>query len=227
MFSNQEGSPIMKIGFLIPTDLESQNLPPEEECIICAGYGAGKAAACSAAAELIYEKNCDTILIWGLAGGLAPAVQVGDILIGTHVAYKDYNIYPLMNSTGVGYVQDFAEELWHELDCALTDRIFQAVTRVFPGRNVIRGGICTGDQFVLHQSMEQYNRIEQNALAVDMESAAVAHFCYKLKRDIRFGVIRVISDNANHSADQDFTTFLQQFSKMNCSLSRLREVLEQ
>ena len=216
----------MRTGFIIPTDLECTDLPPEESHIVCAGYGAGKAAACSAAAELIYEKNCDTVLIWGLAGGLSPALQVGDVLIGTHVAYKDYNIYPLANSTGTGYVQGFAENLWHPLDEELSDLLFETVRKIFPEKTVLRGNICTGDQFVQHQSTDQYNRIEQKALAVDMESAAVAHFCYNLKKKVRFGVIRVISDNANHSADLDFTTFLQQFAAMNRALPRLREVLE-
>lgn len=216
----------MRIGFIIPTDLESENLAPESSHITCAGYGAGKASACSAAAELIFEKNCDTILIWGLGGALSPALSPGDVLIGTHVAYKDFNIHPLCNSTGVGFVPNFAEDLWHPLDEKLCDDLYKAVRQVFPESNVLRGNICTGDQFVLHQSMSQYNRIEQKALAVDMESAAVAQFCFNLKRDVRFGVIRVISDSADSNADMDFTEFLQKFAQMNRALPTLKRVLE-
>ena len=69
----------MRIGFIIPTELESQELNEYNKHITCAGFGAGKAAACSAAAKLVYEKHCDTIIVWGLAGSLDENIQVNDI----------------------------------------------------------------------------------------------------------------------------------------------------
>ena len=53
--------------------------------------------------------------------------------------------------------------------------------------------ICTGDQFITQNAVLQ--QIKQNfssALAVDMESAAMAHVCYL--RKVPFVSIRIISD---------------------------------
>ena len=38
------------------------------------------------------------------------------------------------------------------------------------------------------------NRVEAEADVVDMESAAVAQFCFTLDRKIKVGVVRVISE---------------------------------
>lgn len=212
----------MRVGFLIPTDLESKNIGKIHKHVICAGYGSGKAAACSAAAKLIYEKYCDTIIVWGLAGGLSDKAKVNDILIAEKVAYRDYNISPLMGSTGVGWVKDFSENLFADLDQELCNLLLESVKKIFPERNVVKGSICTGDQFVQHNSRESYNRVEKDSDAVDMESAAVVQFCRNVDKNVKVGIIRVISDNADHSAHIDFNEFISKFTEMNSLLFDLR-----
>lgn len=216
----------MRIGFIVPTDLESGNLPLENKHVTCAGYGAGKTAACSAAADLIFNKYCDTIIVWGLAGALAPNLRVGDILVGSRVAYRDYNIHPLCGSTGLGWVAGFAENVFAELDPGLRSSLKQELTRLFPERRICEGTICSGDQFISLKPDDEKNRVEQESDAVDMESAAVAHFCWNLKRGIKVGIVRVISDSADHNAAVDFSSFLTSFAKMNGKLFQLRSALQ-
>ncbi|MBO4632185.1 MAG: 5'-methylthioadenosine/S-adenosylhomocysteine nucleosidase, partial [Lentisphaeria bacterium] len=208
----------MRIGFLVPTDLESKNLHQKNEHVTCAGYGAGKVAACSAAAELVFDKYCDTIIVWGLAGGLSRRVNINDIVIGSRVAYRDYNISPLFNSTGVGWVDHFSENVFVELDPGLRSMLKEQVRKVFPDRNVLDGTICTGDQFVEFKPGDSLNRVERESDVVDMESAAVVHFCHNLKRKVKVGIVRVISDNADHNANLDFNAFLNAFGEMNGKL---------
>ena len=215
----------MRVGFLIPTSLESQNLHQLNRHVTCAGYGAGKAAACSAAADLIFNKYCDTIIVWGLGGALSRRVNVNDIVVGTHVAHRDFNIYPLCGSTGLGWVQTFAENVFYELDPALRDQLQTQLKALFPDRNVLTGKICTGDQFVELKPGDPRNRVEEAADVVDMESAAVAQFCFNLDRKIKVGVVRVISDNADHNANVDFRAFLAAFAEMNGQLHRFRQSL--
>lgn len=216
----------MRIGFIIPTELESQNLNEYNSHITCAGFGAGKAAACSAAAKLVYEKHCDTIIIWGLAGSLDKNVNVNDIVVGNKVAYRDYDITPLQGAKGVGEVPGYAPNIWVELDQNLVLQIRDALEKEFPDRIVKQGAICTGDQFVQHSSEDSYNRVEKEAQAVDMESAAVVHFCENLNKfsgkKIKVGIVRVISDNADHSAHVDFNSFIEEFSKMNRKMLNFR-----
>ena len=217
----------MRIGFIVPTDLESGNLPLENEHITCAGYGAGKTAACSAAADLIFNKYCDTIIVWGLAGALSPELRVGDIIVGSRVAYRDYNIYPLCGSTGLGWVAGFAENVFAELDPGLRASLKKHLTRLFPERRICEGTICSGDQFISLKPGDEKNRVERESDAVDMESAAVAHFCRNLKRGIKVGIVRVISDSADHNAVVDFNSFLTSFAEMNGKLFQLRSAMQE
>ncbi len=215
----------MRIGFIVPTDLESRNLPAENAHVTCAGRGAGKVAACSAAADLIFNKHCDTIILWGLAGALSPELRVGDIVIGSRVAYRDYNVYPLLGSTGVGWVAGFSENLFAELDPSLRASLKKHLSRLFPERNICEATICSGDQFVSLKPGDEKNRIEKESDAVDMESVAVAHFCQSLNRGIKVGIVRVISDNADHNAGVDFKSFLDSFAEMNGKMFELRRGL--
>ena len=213
----------MRIGFVVPTELESANIHQLNQHVTCAGFGAGKAAACAAAAKLIYERHCDTIIIWGLAGGMSHKVNVNDIVVGSGVAYRDYNIFPLCGSTGVGWTWHFTDKnLFFELDPGLRLMLMAQLKKVFPDRKVIEGKVCTGDQFVELKPGDARNRIEMEADIVDMESAAVAHFCHALAPNLKVGIVRVISDNADHNANVDFTAFLGAFSQMNTELYQLR-----
>ena len=215
----------MRIGFLIPTALEARNIPDLNRHVTCSGYGAGKVAACSAAADLIFNKHCDTIVIWGLGGALSHRVDVNDVVVASHVAYRDFNIYPLCGSTGVGWVENFAEDLFVELDPGLRSSLAAALHRLFPGRRVLEGKVCSGEQFVEFHPGDTLNRVEAASDVVDMESAAVVHFCHNIAKSVKVGVVRVISDNADHNANVDFNAFLGEFAGMNGSLYRLREEL--
>lgn len=216
----------MRIGFLIPTETESTDFPASSRHVTCAGYGAGKAAACSAAAELVFGKHCDTILIWGLAGGLSERVRVGDVVVGLRVAHRDYDVQPLYGSTGVGWVQNFAEDVFAPLDAELAKRLSEELRRIFPDRRVLEGTVCSGDQFVHLEAGRERNRVERESDVVDMESAAVAQFCRNLRRGIRVGVVRVVSDYADGRAGADFMESLKSFAAINAKADELRAALE-
>ena len=216
----------MRIGFLIPTETESTNFPASSRHVTCAGYGAGKAAACSAAAELIFGKHCDTIVIWGLAGGLSERVKVGDMVVGTRVAHRDYDVHPLYGSTGLGWVEHFAENVFAPLDTGLKDRLLEELQRLFPNLRVLEGTVCSGDQFVQLGAGCEKNRVERESDVLDMESAAVAQFCRNLNRGIRVGVVRVVSDYADGRAGADFMESLKSFAAINEKADLLRTALE-
>lgn len=216
----------MRIGFLIPTETESTNFPASSRHVTCAGYGAGKAAACSAAAELVFGKHCDTIVVWGLAGGLSDRVEVGDMVVGSRVAHRDYDVHPLYGSTGLGWVEHFAENVFAPLDAGLKDRLLEELRRLFPNRRVLEGTVCSGDQFVQLGAGSEKNRVERESDVVDMESAAVAQFCRNLGRGIRVGVVRVVSDYADGRAGADFMVSLESFAAVNEKADSLRAALE-
>ena len=219
-----------KIGLLIPTDMEAVGVP--ECCMVAAGFGPGKSSSCAAAADLIFKKHCDTVVIWGTAGSLSPELHAGDIVVAGRTAHKDFSLTPLPGARGLGDVPDFSEaDFWHTLDSSLAELLLQAVQTVFPEHRAVIGPVCSGDIFDPAQA--RGNPIEAQAYAVDMETSAVAEFCYRLREKsgiaVRFGTIRVISNNAATSdsslACDDFTTFLKLFAQMNARLPRLLEYL--
>ena len=153
-------------------------------------------------------------------------------MVASRTAHKDFSLVPLPGARGLGDVPDFSEDdFWHTLDASLTKTLFNAVGKVFPEHKVILGPVCSGDVF--DPAAARGNPIEAQACAVDMETSAVAEFCHRLVQKcgipVRFGTVRVISNNADtsdsSSASNDFASFLKLFSQMNSRLALLQEHL--
>jgi adenosylhomocysteine nucleosidase len=130
----------------------------------------------------------DYIINSGVAGGADSSVSVMDVVVSARVSYHDVWCGP---ESELGQVQGLP--LYFES----SDRLLELV----PTRDDIHKGlICSGDQFI--DTKEAVERIKQNfpdALAVDMESGAIAQVCYLNKTP--FLALRVISDSPGASHD--------------------------
>ena len=209
-----------RVGLLIPTADEARNAP---DSLAAYGFGPGKSAACAAAAKLIRDDCCDTILIWGTAGGIH--ARKGEALVASHVAFSDYDLGGLFGSTGIGFVPGFTgADGWHELEATFRRRLLAAFAQVYPEVPVREGRICASDTFALPDSPQDYNRIQATADAVDMESAAVAQFLRLCAPQVRLGVLRVVSNDPN--GEDEFMDFLEFFAALNPRLTALRTALE-
>lgn len=164
--------------------------------VIIMQCGIAKVNAAIGTVAMINNYRPNLIINSGVAGGADKSVNVMDIVVGTRVAYHD--VYCGPESTR-GAVQGLP--LYFEGSKKLIERI--------PERDDIKMGlICTGDQFI--DTIEQVNDIKKNfpeALAVDMESAAIAHVCEL--RHVPFLSLRVISDSpgASHDNTAQYTNF--------------------
>jgi len=211
----------MKIGFIVPTEMENIGVPSS---LVMASYGPGKAAGCTAAADLIFRQGCDTVILWGLAGGLAHDALIGDFYVVTEAAYRDFDysgLLPCKLGFVPGYVDDSA---FTKVTPRLVDALKASMEVCFPQKKVKLGNICTGDQIVHHQSRDDYNRIEQVSDLVDMECASVQQFCNLLARrgvNVDFCCVRAVSDNADHAVEVSIKDFLDEFHRMNASLPAL------
>ena len=177
--------------------------------VILVRSGIGKVAAATTTAVLLDAFDAHALLFTGVAGGLGQSVRVGDIVVATSLLQHDMNAEPLFPRWEVpltGRARFDADATW-------TARLVQA------GRSLAAAGthavaatihpglVVSGDRFVAtHTESHELRILLPDALAVEMEGAAVAQVCHDFARP--FGVVRTISDRADDAAHGDFQRFV-------------------
>lgn len=180
----------------------------------------GKVAAATTATALVERYHVRGMVFTGVAGGLADGVAVGDVVVGSHFLQHDLDVSPLFARYEVPHcgVGAFAADpvLGRALQQASAAMLSDTSTLLGPravhefglqGPRLHHGLLVSGDRFVassiesaaLRQALPQ-------ALAVEMEGAAVAQVCYDY--GVPFAAVRTISDRADDSAHHDFNRFL-------------------
>ena len=186
--------------------------------IVLAQTGIGKVNAAITTTLMIEHFKPAEIVFSGIAGGIDPTLNPGDIVIGTHVTYHDFG---MAEDSGMQYwaTKNPATMLENPIsfvcDTALVRQAYQvsqnlefaAIKRESGSSSplVKKGIIVTGDVFVSSEIITQRLRKELNAAATEMEGAAIAQTCYQ--QQTPFLIIRSLSDNANDKAQADIMTF--------------------
>ena len=179
--------------------------------IYLAQSGIGKVQA-GMTTTLINERyQPDFIVNSGSAGGIGEGLHVGDVVISNKMAYHD------VDATGFGYKvgQLPQQELYFDADPDYVDGIAAAAKRT--GLTAHVGLIVTGDQFV--DSKEKIATIKKSfpdALAAEMEGAAVAQVCTQFKTP--FVVIRSMSDVGDENASVNFDEFVLQAGRKSVTM---------
>jgi adenosylhomocysteine nucleosidase len=180
--------------------------PSTQQLVVCVAR-VGKVAAASTATTLVQHFGVDRVLFVGLAGGVDThhRVRVGDCVVATELAQHDFNSYPFFPR----FVIPMLNIIRMPADQAWSDAVAAAAKQACAGTtaNVHRGLILSGDQFVNSDTeVEQLRQNWPDAMAVEMEGAAVAQVCFE--HDIPLAVVRTISDRADEQAHADFSQFL-------------------
>ncbi len=165
----------------------------------------GKVAAATTATALIERFGVTRIVFTGVAGGLAPGVQRGDVVVASEFLQHDLDASPIFPR----YEVPLYGTARFGTDAALTDRLDAAVRRALPGTRVHRGLIASGDRFV--SSASESRALQQalpDALCVEMEGAAFAQVCHDY--GIPFAAVRTVSDRADDDAHGDFLQFIEE-----------------
>ncbi|MGE0099910.1 MAG: 5'-methylthioadenosine/adenosylhomocysteine nucleosidase [Hydrogenophaga sp.] len=184
--------------------------------------GIGKVAAATTATALIERFGVQRIVFTGVAGGLAPGVRVGDVVVARQFLQHDMDASPIFPRHEVpGYGRST-----FDADAALTDQLVRASDMVLKdlpallGDEVMRtfdlqsprchlGLLLSGDRFVSTTAESAALREDlPTALAVEMEGAAFAQVCHDY--GVPLAVVRTISDRADDAAHVDFPRFLHE-----------------
>ncbi|WP_295646391.1 5'-methylthioadenosine/adenosylhomocysteine nucleosidase [uncultured Methylibium sp.] len=181
----------------------------------------GKVAAATTATLLIERFGAEAIVFTGVAGGLAPAVHVGDVIVARQLLQHDLDASPLFprhEVPGSGRARFPADAPLSDAlalaarDALDAERIGLAASLASLGitaPSVHEGLVVSGDRFVATAAESAALRAElPDALAVEMEGAAVAQVCHDC--DLPFAVLRTVSDRADDSAHIDFRRFISE-----------------
>ena len=186
--------------------------------------GAGKVNAAIATALLLDRFDCRALLLCGVAGGLDPALGVGDVVVGIGNTQHDYGVLKedsfltiqpgsrpsLGEDPTPGY--PLAGPLAARLREALTGLVLEPLPEtVGAGRRtpaIHFGTILTGDIFVNSERTRQRLHAEFKAQAVEMEGGAVAQVAHRWGADIPVVNVRCLSDLAGAESHLDFRAFL-------------------
>lgn len=173
-----------KIGIIVAMDKEYEQLSKVFEGrtdIVLQKCGIGKVNAAVGATEMLRDHQPDLIVSSGCAGGASTSLEVMDVVAASSCAYHD--VYCGDNGA---YGQVLGMPARFEAPQALIDKALQ-IPRVKAGLTV------SGDWFV--DSKEKMREILDHfpeAMAVDMESCAIAQICHRYA--VPFISFRVISD---------------------------------
>ncbi len=186
----------------------------------------GKVAASTTATTLINHHKIDLLVFTGIAGAVAPELNVGDIVIGTGLYQHDMDASPLYPKHHIPLTENAIFKPGQQ-QIAKTQR---AVTKFIDNieQNIqletlkkfsiekpklYSGIIASGDQFISDAATNTNLQLKDTkVLAVEMEGAAVAQVC--AEHEIPYIVIRTISDKADHSAHINFQDFLTTISSL-------------
>lgn len=177
----------------------------------------GKVASAVTTTQLLNDYSIDEIIFTGVSGSLDKHMNIGDIVLGTHLLQHDMDTRPLFKQFEIPLLgkTSFETKKNHLLETSVSaflEKIEDHVSKEYLDKFSInkikycKGTILSGDQFI--SSKEKVASLKKNipdALAVEMEGASVAQVCYEY--EIPFSIIRIISDNANDDAPIDFPVF--------------------
>ena len=166
--------------------------------------GIGKVNAALAATVLFERYRPERVINTGSAGGFARQLEVGDLVISTHVVHHDVDV----TAFDYQYGQVPGMPAVFKADPALIGEALEAVKQI-GGIRTETGLIATGDSFMQEEERIQFVRNKfPEMIAAEKEAAAIAQVCYKYQ--IPFVVVRALSDIAGKDSSVSFDSFLKQ-----------------
>jgi adenosylhomocysteine nucleosidase len=150
--------------------------------------GIGKVNAAIHSQFMINQFNPDYVINVGVAGSLSPDLTFGDVVIANDLIQHDIDVAAFGIPLGqIPRMDVFAFSASEVL-------LQHAQTITGEGHKVVIGRIATGDQFIAYKDKAEFIHNNFQALACEMEGAAIAHTCYLNK--VPFIVVRALSDMA-------------------------------
>lgn len=163
----------MRIGVIVGLQSEATCLPQAHERLHVRISGARTDAATAMATELI-EAGCDGLVSFGTAGGLDPALAPGTLVVAEAVRMP-------------GGASIATDDAWRQ-------RLLLSLGNRVP---LTTGAVAAAHEPLLSPRLKHYCFLSTSALAVDLESGAVAEVASQ--RGVPFLVVRATTDPADRA----------------------------
>ncbi len=200
--------------------------------------GIGKVNAAATAQRLISEFNAGIIIFSGVAGGINPDLNVGDVIVASQAFQHDFghlgkgftmHAVGSLPEIGIGTGEESAyldlDAFWEAdilnnlkkkaIEFSKSFNSVQVNSKNYSPVLKINGVVATGDQFIANDAKKKFLR-SQRADIVEMEGAAVAQVASKNK--IPCMIIRSVSDKAGADANVNFPIFFAAVAHNNAEL---------
>lgn len=195
--------------------------------VVIARVGVGKVNAAITTTLLLDHYRPQRVVFTGVAGALDSTLGPGDIVLATYTAQHDLGVWRAegLANFGVRSPSDTTPNPVRFHGDTLLLRVAREVAGATASAQsatgalrVREGAVLTGDVFLANDSVRRdLRRRFPEALAVEMEGAAVAQVCWQFGR-VPLLVIRSISDDASAGAPAKYTEFLRHAATMSSEL---------
>ncbi len=202
--------------------------------VVLVGGGVGKVNAALTATLLADRLACRMLVFSGVAGGLDPALAVGDIVIGERTLQHDAGVLQgeRIHTYQAGHVPFFnpTDGLGYEVPAPLLQRIRQRLegftlpplSREAGGTGrpplIAFGTILTGDQFLNCEATRSRLFRELGGRAIEMEGGAIGQVAGAFR--LPHLVIRALSDLAGAESHFDFRRFVEETATGSAAILR-------
>lgn len=200
--------------------------------------GIGKVNASATAQKLISEFKVRVLLFSGVAGGINPDYNVGDVILVSQAFQhdvghwgKEFTMHAAGSLPEIG-IGTGKESPYLDLNVfwqpAVLSNLKKQAIQFLKSFKAVRvnntdyspvlkvdGIVATGDQFIANDAKKKYLRSKKSDI-VEMEGAAVAQVA--LKNQIPCMIIRAVSDKAGEDAHVNFQVFFATVAKNNADL---------
>ena len=208
----------MRIGIIGAMQMEIENLKPSIQNaeietlsgiqfikgdvhgveIVAAVSGVGKVFAAVCTEIMILHFGVEKVINIGVAGSLVKDLKVLDVAVAASAVQHDMNTTAIGDPagliSGINVINFEADKELNKLVCEVLDE--QEIYHQ-------EGIIASGDLFVDTDKQRNTIHVKFDAIAADMEGAAIAHVCYI--NQVPFTIIRSISDGDGSA--MDYNTF--------------------
>lgn len=174
--------------------------------IVAVYCGVCKVNAAIAMQILISDYHITQAIMIGVAGAIDESLEIADTVVANEVGYHDVAAHILTE------YHPWMETVYFFADEAMRKDIM-AANSVYT--TIVVGKVVTGEAFIDQDGREEIIK-NHKPLAVDMETASVAHVCYA--NNIPFAAIRSVSDTPHESGNVAFEKNLKQAAEKTISV---------